>query len=332
MISGAPVSISDCREATRQEWEQACRACGYATFFHTPIWADVFSIAGKGRMVPAAEKVTFSDDATAVIPLVYKWYFSRSFRVYWSMPAGTYGGWVSADSLTETHAVALIARLGRFRDLVWRENPYDPMLRNIELPQAADDFTQTIDLRAGYEAAKKRSDYSHRRAMRRALEGGVSVVEASSFDQWKSYFSLYAASCERWKAKDTLRCRGYQPAVFTAVFESPAVHRKLWLAQVKGKTVYGTLCFYWNRHAVSWNSAGDAEYFKEYRPNDLLQDHIMRDAAAAGYDWYDCNPSAGFQGVVDFKEHIGAQKLRSRVVNKRSVLRHTAEFLRGIVR
>ena len=266
------------------------------------------------------------------LPMVYKWYLSKPFRVYWSMPACTFGGWVSAGRLTEGHAAALIEHFGRFRDLIWRENPYDPLLRNIAIPDAADDFTQAIDLTAGYEAAKKRSDYAHRRAVRSALERGVTVSEASNFDQWKSYFSLYEASLERWKAAGHLRSRGYSLGLFRAIFETPADHRKLWLAQVNGKAVYGTLCFYWNRHAVSWNSAGAAEFFNEYRPNDLLQDTIIRDAAAAGYEWYDCNPSSGLKGVEEFKEHIGAQKLRSRVINKRSVLRRAGELLRGMVR
>ena len=332
MTSGAPVSIIACRDAARPEWEQTCRACGYATFFHTPFWAEIFSLADGGRVVPAAEKVEFSDGASAVVPLIYKWYLSTSFRLYWSMPAGTFGGWVSAGLLTEEHAAALIAHLGRFRNIIWRENPYDPLLRDIAIPGAAEDFTQAIDLKAGFEAAKKRSDYAHRRAVRTALERGVSVSEASNFDQWRNYFSLYEASRERWKAKDLFRSRGYSLGLFRAIFESPADHRKLWLAQVNGKTVYGTLCFYWNRHAVSWNSAGAAEFFKDYRPNDLLQDTIIRDAATAGYEWYDCNPSAGLKGVEEFKEHIGAQKLRSRVINKRSVLRRAAELLRGMIR
>jgi hypothetical protein len=329
MIESAQVSVIACHEAARGEWEQVCRTCGYATFFHTPLWADIFFRASDGRIVPAAEKVAFSDGATAVVPLVYRKHLSGLLRVYWSMPAGTFGGWVSADALTETHAAALIARLGRFRDLVWRENPYDPLLRNIAVPYAAEDFTQAIDLRAGYGEARKRSDYAHRRAIQRAREAGVSVVEASKFEQWMTYFSLSEKSRKRWKAKGLLRSRGYSADLFKAIFESPAEHRKLWLALVKGEAVYGTISFYWNRYAFSWNSAGDAAYFKEYRPNDLLQDHIIRDAASAGCEWYDCNPSAGLNGVVEFKEHIGAQKKRSRIISRRSFLRRTAELARG---
>ncbi|MBN1130830.1 MAG: GNAT family N-acetyltransferase [Chitinispirillaceae bacterium] len=325
------VSITAIREASRQEWEQACRECGHATFFHTPHWAALFSASGRGRIVPAAERVEFSDGASAVMPIVYKWYLLRSLRLYWSMPAGTCGGWVSADALTEAHARLLVARLDGIRDLVWRENPYDPLLRAIELPCSADDFTQAIDLRQGLAAAEARADHAHRKAVRKAREKGVVAVEASDFGQWKSYFSLYQDSRRRWKERNLPANRGYDRAFFDLLYRSPAEHRRLWLAQVDGTPVAGILCFYWNRHAVAWLGAGAADHFG-CRPNNLLYEHAVRHAAGAGYHWFDCNPSAGLKGVVEFKEHLGAQKLQSRVVNRRSFLRRAAESLRGIVR
>lgn len=330
MTPDVSVHIVACRHAQREEWERVCRACSYATFFHTPIWADIFARATSGRMVPAAETIQFSDTAAAVLPLAYSTYPGNILRICWSMPANTFGGWVSADSLTPAHAQLLVAHLKEISNLVWRENPYDPLLGSITIDTALDDFTQAIDLRQGFAAAKARSDYSHRRAVRAAIDSGVSVAEASNFEQWERYFSLYRASRERWRASNRLHGRGYKLPLFKAIYESPAEHRKLWLAHVNGTPVAGTLCFYWNRHAVSWSSAGDAGYFKKFRPNDLLIDRIVRDAADAGYDWYDCNPSAGLKGVIEFKEHCGAQKMRSRVLNKRSILRRVAELAKGI--
>ena len=330
MTPDVPIHIVARRNVQRDEWERVCRACSYATFFHTPIWADIFAQATGGRMVPAAETIQFSDNVTAVLPLVFSKYPGNILRVYWSMPANTFGGWVSADSLTPAHAQQLVAHLKNISNLVWRENPYDPLLGSITIGHTLDDFTQAIDLRQGFAAAKALSDYSHRRAVRTAIDNGVSVAEASNFEQWESYFALYRASRERWKENNLLHGRGYDMPLLKAIYESPADHRKLWLAQVNGAPVAGTLCFYWNRHVVSWSSAGNAGFFKKFRPNDLLIDHIVRNAADAGYDWYDCNPSAGLKGVIEFKEHSGAQKMRSRVLNNRSLLRRVAELARGI--
>lgn len=329
-MADVPVRIVACHTAKQEEWEQISRACDYATFFHTPVWAEIFVRATGGRMVTAAEKVQFSDGAVAVLPLVYKQYPGNLLRLYWSMPAHTFGGWVSADSLTETHAHLLAARLLEIQDLVWRENPYDPLVTAIDLRHAAEDFTQTIDLRQGFAAAEARSDHAHRKAVKKAHEKGVTIIEASDIEQWKSYFSLYEASLDRWKKKRLLRNRGYDWTLFDVIYRSPSEHRKLWLAQIDGTPVAGILCFYWNRHAVAWHGAGAAGSFG-CRPNNLLYEHVARHAAGAGYHWFDCNPGGGFKGVVEFKEHLGAQKLRSRVINKRSLLRRTAEVLRSIV-
>jgi hypothetical protein len=325
------VSITASREATRCEWEQACRECSHATFFHTPHWADIFSAAGRGRVVPAAEMVEFSDGAAAVIPLLYKRHLSGAVRCYWSMPACTFGGWVSAHPLTEAHARLLCARLAGIGDLVWRENPYDSLLKEIDISDSFDDFTQTIDLRQGIAAAEKRADHAHRKAVRKARERGVVAVEASHVGQWESYFSLYESSRRRWRERKLPLNRGYDRTFFDLLCRSPVEHRTLWLAEIEGAPVAGILCFYWNRHAVAWLGAGAAEYF-DCRPNNLLYEHAVRHAAGAGYHWFDCNPSAGFKGVVEFKEHLGAQKVRSRVINRRSFPRRAAESLRSLIK
>jgi Acetyltransferase (GNAT) domain len=333
MTSDVPVRIVGSRPATREEWVRVCRGCDYATFFHTPYWVDIFTGTNRRRMASASERVEFSDGTVAVIPLVYTNYMGNRMRLYWSMPAHTYGGWVSSMQLTEAHARAIVARLHAMPNLVWRENPYDPLLKGIELSCCREDFTQAIDLRYGFDAAKSRSDYAHRRAVQRALERGVSVIEAGDFDQWRKYFLLYKASLERWKEKRQLHNRsGYGLELFKAIFNCPVECRKLWLAQVNETPIAGVLCFYWNRHSVSWHGAGAGELFNKYRPNDLLYDHASRRAAENGFHWFDCNPSGGFKGVADFKEHIGATKMRTRLVNQRSGVLRTAEFLRGIVR
>jgi hypothetical protein len=327
-MSGAGLSIIAVRAAAFNEWEDSCKACGHATFFHTPHWARVFANASNKRMVPCARNIEFSDGTVAVVPLAYKTYLGGLTRSFWSTPASCFGGWISKTTLTQDHCCLLIAYLNTFQDLFWRENPYDPVLPSLEIPGAYEDFTQTVDLRKGIEAARAKADYSHRRAIRRAREKGVSVAEASILDQWMSYFSFYTASRDRWKSQNMLIGSGYTRELFKAMYEIPSMHRKLWLALLDGKPIAGTLCFFWNNHAVSWSTAGIVELFNSHRPNDLLYDHACNHAAEIGCHWFDGNPSGGLNGVVDFKEHIGAQKLRSRVVDRKSALRRVAVGIR----
>ncbi len=327
----ASLRIVERRPAGLDEWENACRACDYATFFHTPGWVDLFVQANGGSMAPSPEVVTFSDGASAVLPMACRRYPGGMVRLYWSMPAHTFGGWLSSDTLTVEHAGLLAGCLQSRPDLVWRENPYDPILKCMELPCAREDFTQTIDLSEGFETAEKRFDYAHRKAVKKASAAGVSIAEAVHFEEWESYFKLYEASRARWKERKLSKGDGYPRSLFKTIYASAPSRRKLWLATVRGVPAAGILCFYWNRHAVAWHGAGGAEFFM-HRPNNLLYEHAIRHAAKEGYRWFDCNPSAGLPGVIEFKKHLGTIPLRSRVVDKKSAMRRLTERLRSLLR
>jgi hypothetical protein len=316
--------------ATDEAWERMANDCGHATYFHTRHWAAIFHTATRGRMVPSPLVMRFSDDVEVLIPLVRRKFFGSLLTLHWSMPSYTYGGWISVSPMSPAHGQAVVSRLHSFRDCVWRENPYDPLAGELDLHHDLDDFTQAIDLRDGMTAAEDRFDHAHRKAVKKAERNGVTIAEATHFDEWMSYFSLYEQTRERWKAKNLLRNRGAGPALFKAIYESPTPHRKLWLARINGELAAGIICFYWKGHAVAWHGAGAASCFK-YRPNNVLYEHAIRQAAETGCSWFDCNPSAGLAGVVDFKEHLGAQRLRSRVINKRSIVRSIAEWLRRIM-
>jgi len=279
----------------------------------------------------AARIIEFSDGLFALLPLIRKRLLGSLCPVYWSSAANTYGGWITSRPLTSEHGRMLAVYLLSFKNIVWRENPFDPHANNLALPGATEDFTQVVDLSSGIDAAIARSDYAHRRAVRKAIDSGVTVIEASNFDTWLSYFSLYKASRLRWHKRKLVQSREYSHDFFHRIFECPQPNRKLWLALREGAPIAGTLCFYCNKHAVSWSSAGIAELFNRYRPNDLLYDRAIRHAAENGYRWFDCNPSMGLQGVIDFKQHIGAQKMRSRVINCKSPLRQCVEALRKIL-
>jgi hypothetical protein len=330
MRASAAVTIISRRAAQRDEWERICRACPYATYFHTPDFVDIFIRTDASRMTPATQLLKFSDGVEVIVPLVSRNFFGKLLSISFSMPGTTFGGWVAADVLTAAHTAELIVFLCGIRNLEWRENPYDPTLGVVALPQSRDDFTQAIDVRQGFAAASGRFDHAHRKAVKKAHTSGVSIVEASGFDQWESYFALYAASKDRWRRRGLLRNRGYDKALVRALYESPPGCRKLWLAQINGRAAAGIVCFYWNRHAVAWLGAGAAEFFA-CRPNNLLYEHAIRHAAESGYHWFDCNPSGAFKGVVEFKTHLGAQRLRSRVVSQRSALWRLAERMRSIV-
>jgi hypothetical protein len=67
--------IDDCL-ASETEWQEVCDQCPYATYFHTPEWARVFSAYMQGRMRPWPRKIVFEDGKIAIIPLSRISYFN----------------------------------------------------------------------------------------------------------------------------------------------------------------------------------------------------------------------------------------------------------------
>jgi hypothetical protein len=314
--------IVETRQASTDEWEAACRTCEWATFFHTPQWAKVWSKATRNVVRPAARAVKFDDGVQAIIPLSIKRHILGLVKVVLSSPGGTYGGWLSDGSVGASHARLLVKTMLSCPDLVWRENPYDQIVSGMDLSLAIEDSAQVIDLRRDLETIYGETDRAHHKSLRKAQTEGVTVRQANSPEDWKRHYELYQDSLKRW----TVGGPEKQPKMiydFRFFEELQAIRTgnvRLWLAEHQGKVIAGIVALYWNHHCVTWHGAALAESFG-LRPNNMLYWEILKDAHASGYWWFDCNPSGGYEGVERFKEFLGCRKVRSRSVSRQSVLR-----------
>jgi hypothetical protein len=315
--SGVPIDL----------WFETCKKSDSATFFHTPLWIGLFT----NKLEDGFQKILFSDGKFAVLPLVCNKYLKGLANIYLSSPAGTFGGWVTTDTLTSQHYELLIKYMNHFGDLVWRENPYDSQLKKYDFPNANEDFTYAINLENGYDHVWKTSDYAHKKAYRLAEKSGIVVSASEDPSDWEKYYHMYEKSVSRWKDRMLFSGVYYDFAFINKIRNIEVPFRKLWLAKYEGEPISGIICFYWNKHAVAWHGAGLKEYFN-LRPNNLLYATAMKDAAEKGFSWFDCNPSGGLEGVKKFKMNLGAQELRSRVVQKVSPLRKGISRLRNLIK
>ncbi|MBN1576143.1 MAG: GNAT family N-acetyltransferase [Chitinispirillaceae bacterium] len=313
--------------ASREQWHSFCKSCPGVTFFHTPMWAGLFERCFPRRFRAAPLLFRFHDDTTALLPLVVKRHLSGVVCITSSMPGGTFGGWLSATPLRQQQEAAIMRRLDNHADLVLRENPYRPLLLPPDKYPLHEDHTRTIDLAAGYDDIWMRSTAGHRNAVRNARRSGVEITEAADTGGWEAYSELYGASIARWRRRRIFTGVKYDRSFLREIERMDPSLRKLWLASVKGKFIAGILCFYWKEHAVVWHGAGLSEYFS-YHPNNYLYDRAIAHAAAGGYAWFDCNPSGGLAGVDKFKQYLGAQAMRSRVIVRRSMLTRCIGMLR----
>lgn len=308
------------------DWLGICKDCHYATFFHTPLWAKAFEKWSSGKIKANAVMIEFYDGKKVLLPLSEK--TVGPIKIGISMPVTTYGGWISRDKLHTEHAQSLLRYLRKkYKDLLFVENPYDPLLSNVIIHKAIDYSTSTVDLRGGLDKVVEQSKYYHRKNIKTAEKAGVTVQSTEDFSKWQEYYEAYEESIHRWKKKEIFSGVSYDFSLFQILYQLDPNCRKLWVAVLNGKIISGILCFYWNKHAVAWHGAGLSEYFN-YRPNNLLYQTAMQHACNAGYFWFDCNPSGGLEGVSSFKQGLGAIRLRTRVIDQKSLIRKIASFLK----
>lgn len=306
VTAGATPRLVSLAETTTDEWARTFVACGSATFFHGPLWAEVWREYTRGRFRPAPLRASFSDGTSAIVGLTKE--RTRLGTERWHLsPAGTYGGWVSETPLSDRHQELLAERLRRAPSLVWSSCPSDPPLR---APGVMADTTHVIDLRDGADAARARWRSQARREVRAARKAGIAARPAETPADWLAYDALYRETLERWAAPSSV----YERSLFELLRVIASPHARLWLAELDGELVAGALMFSAHVNVVGWHSASSKRGLGAAR---LIQWEVLGALAADGIESYDLLPSGGHAGVVAFKVSLGASPAEAPLLVKR---------------
>ena len=307
------ISIANIRPATVGEWDSIWQKCLYSTYFHSREWAEIWNVYTKGSTSPTPLLVTFSDGNKALLPLSLQKSYRGVVSTYLSSPAGTFGGWISADELKLDHAILLANYLSELPGgFYWRLNPYDPLVFQACVKTTYEDETHVLDLADGIDASYQCWRRGHSYGVRKARREGVTVKLASSLEDWHAYYEAYMDSLRRWG--DTASST-YSLELFDEIFRRNSKHTKLWLAVYREKVIAGALCFYAPRHVAYWHGAAIESYF-HLRPNHLLVYEAAKHACEEGLSCFDFNPSGGHEGVKIFKRGFRAIGLPSPVVRR----------------
>lgn len=300
------------RPASDREWDSAWQGCDYATYFHSRAWAETWRDYSGGEIRPAPLHVAFDDGASAVLAISRRDTLRGLVPEFLLSPAGTFGGWVSADDLGDAHVDqltrTLLAMHGRIQ---WRLNPYAPLRA---VAGVEDDETHATPLERDFEAVRKRWSRGTKSNVNRAAKAGVEVAVADDLESWRGYFAAYEASLERWGETATT---GYEWRLFELLHARREQGVKLWVGRIGGEVAAGALCVYGPRHVAYWHGAAREEHFAA-RPVNLVMAEAMRDACARAYSWFDFNPSAGLEGVLRFKRGFGAEALPAPLLRRGS--------------
>jgi len=311
MAAPSTVAIESVRGATAEEWDAYWMGCRAATYFHSREWVEAWRVYTSGRVEPSARHIAFSDGASAVLPIAMEQFRGGLSARAWMSLAGTYGGWLSADTLTPHHVGLIYDWVARsFRSAFWRLNPFDPSSTCLADRVVEPGETQAIWLADGIDAAFAKSREDHRWAVRKAVREGVTTRRAASLDDWRAYYAVYEDSLRRWGEAATSR---YGWRLFEALYDLASPHISLWLAEKEGQIISGALCFYAARNAVEWHAAS-LEKSLPAKPADMLKHAAMEEGCSRSIDWYDLGPSGGHEGVRAFKAKLGPTVLQAPVV------------------
>lgn len=316
------ISLKSVRPASSSEWDTIWEKCSYATYFHSREWAEIWKAYSKESISPDPKFLEFSDGKKALLPLSKRRKYKGLMNSYLSSPAGTFGGWISVDSLTAEHAKLLTEFMIHLGNLTWRLNPYHALAFKSGVQITKDDETHTLNLSPGFESILKAMTKGHASAARKAAKSGVQIEIGSTPEDWKAYYGAYQNSLQRWGDRASSQY-GWEFFNQMQLRDSPNI--KLWLAKYEGKVVAGALCLYALKHVVYWHGAALDEFFN-LRPVNLLICEAIKEACDQGFLWFDFNPSGPHEGVRNFKKSFGTQTRPCGIVRSNSMLHKLINF------
>ena len=308
----------------KTEWNNYLLGCSNATFFHTPMWYDVWD--AYSLTTSRCIQFTFESGNSAIFPHAISPRFKRLFTEIVSSPAGTYGGLVSSTGLNANEVDTAFKKIMNRKNLRIRTNPFDLILP-IRPPVLKEDFTQVLNLKQEYTSLVDTWSSNHKRAVKKGIKEGIEVTQAGTND-WDEYYNVYIETTKRWKRKVKYP---YSKKLFELIKTINSENCKLWVSKYKNKVVAGALCFYYNNHVVYWHGAASERHFY-LKPVQVLFSHIIKEAHSDKYHWFDFNPSSGLTGVVQFKEGFGTDKIRCDFINRESLSFKMATKLISLIR
>lgn len=295
------------KPVSRELWQELALRCPWATYVHTPAWAEAVAHALPGFRV---EGIGFFDEGQppVVLPAVArpKKRLLRMVRDYKSMEPGVYGGFIAEQPLQPQQISGLCAALRSLKKSSIRivETPDMPL--NLPAPFVAKAMaTHRIALGRPYAEVAAAFSRGQKSNLSQARRKGVRVRVAAGEEDVRQYYELYRRTLERW---ESARGSVYPLEFFLHLYRQRDTGVQVWLAEADGVVAAGIVVLAWRRTLLYWHGSARQDYFKLY-PNNLLHATVLEWACDRDFVYYDMGPSMGLDGVVRFKESFGARQV-----------------------
>src|SRR4029453_7826059 len=184
------------------EWEKVAGLCEFATFFHTPAWANIVCEANPGYEV-ATWATKLSNGTRLIFPLVSTWRELRSgARGYEPTRLFAFGGPICDGPVDHVELARVLEEKLRSRKLQGYSmriigNPHFQVTLGKPFTSRTGS-TQVVDRRPGLGTIRSHFNNLQKRAVKTAERAGVTIRPAVTLQDWQTYYSLYQESMTRW--------------------------------------------------------------------------------------------------------------------------------------
>lgn len=298
-------------ELDDKKWLELLKNSNFTTFFHTKPWFLVWE-----KSYPQTDFYLFlledqEKNYLAGLPFWVKKKFG--LKNFFSLPFGTYGGFVFDKKLGEKEVFFFINRcietlkgwnvlkievvdffegFGFLQSFGFKSRRY---------------FTHILDLNEFDEANPFKSFTKERKkAVSQSQKRGVSVKNVESEDEVKKCYELTLSTYERYRMKKPK----YPFLLFKNILYIIGGQNLLkWVVAKKDEKIVGSLInFYFKDMLFAWEGASDYTY-QSLRPNDALRFHSLLWAKKNNFKIYNfgATPEKAL-GVLRFKESWGTKK------------------------
>lgn len=288
-------------------WLEIAKSCPYATYFHTPYWAELMT---KTFFYIDITKGFIFDDGTRVIfPFmrIKKNIFKGFLDDYISGPFYVHGGPISDRELSKQQIDEIIeyikATFKHYNSMVIRGNPFnhDIIVHGF---QKVNDSNYVVELFKYNNEIELLKSYSKRQRtyVNKAKESSLIIKEASSLNEYEKFYELYQKSIKYWHEDFA----SYPLKLFQNLYNQKNKYMRFLAIYNNKKMIGGEIAFYWNAHCSSWLAYYNREYSKlNAQRYSIHLDYLY--CIEKGIKYYDLGNCGGIKGLQYFKESMGGK-------------------------
>jgi hypothetical protein len=286
-------------------WLDVAKSCSYATFYHTPYWAQLMT--DTFAYIDETRGFVFDDGTKAVFPFmrIRKRFFDDN---YISGPLFVHGGPISDKKLSDQQSNEIIEYMtSSYKDynrIIIRGNPFN---QGINVPgfRKIDDVDFVIEIFKYKNEQDLIGSYAKnvRYKINKAKRSNIIMKNASSLKEYEKLYELYQKCITYWRRDLT-----HHPLkLFQNMYNFNNKNVRCTVAYKDNEMIGGEIRFCWNESICGkfsyYNRAYSRLHACEYRRH-LDSLFCMQE----GIKYYNLGPSGGEKGLEYFKKTLGAKE------------------------